>query len=138
MNDLIYRWKSVKPVQMADKLSLPSGFVMDMYNHSNCDVVTATGKRDKHFLKVHVWELIYLSFSGAYSCLRVELTFARQLSFFIVTIYVPCFMIVIVSWMSFWIDHKAVREREIRREKPQLGKEEEGETLFISARGRKV
>ncbi len=32
------------------------------------------------------------------------------------------------------------REREIRREKPQLGKEEEeeGETLFISARGRKV
>ncbi len=43
MNDLIYRWKSVKPVQMADKLSLPSGFVMDAYNHSNCDVVTATG-----------------------------------------------------------------------------------------------
>ena len=47
-------------------------------------------------------------FSGAYSCLRVVLTFARQLSFFIVTIYIPCFMIVIVSWMSFWIDHKAV------------------------------
>ncbi len=112
MNDLIYRWKSVKPVQMADKLSLPSGFVMDMYNHSNCDVVTATGKKDTHFLKLYVWELNYLSFSGAYSCLRVELTFARQLSFFIVTIYVPCFMIVIVSWMSFWIDHKAVRERE--------------------------
>ena len=46
--------------------------------------------------------------TGAYSCLRVVLTFARQLSFFIVTIYIPCFMIVIVSWMSFWIDHKAV------------------------------
>ena len=47
-------------------------------------------------------------FAGAYSCLRVEMTFARQLSFFVVTIYVPCFMIVVVSWMSFWIDHKAV------------------------------
>lgn len=46
--------------------------------------------------------------AGAYSCLRVELTFARQLSFFIFTIYIPCFMIVIVSWMSFWIDYKAV------------------------------
>lgn len=46
--------------------------------------------------------------TGTYSCLRVVLTFARQLSFFIVTIYIPCFMIVIVSWMSFWIDHKAV------------------------------
>ncbi len=51
---------------------------------------------------------ILITLSGSYSCLRVELTFARQLSFFIVTIYVPCFMIVVVSWMSFWIDHKAV------------------------------
>lgn len=49
--------------------------------------------------------------AGAYSCLRVVLTFARQLSFFIFTIYIPCFMIVIVSWMSFWIDHKAVSHK---------------------------
>ena len=35
--------------------------------------------------------------------------FARQLSFFIVTVYVPCSMTVSVSWMSFWLDHKAVR-----------------------------
>ena len=34
--------------------------------------------------------------------------FARQLSFFIVTVYVPCSMTVSVSWMSFWLDHKAV------------------------------
>ena len=58
--------------------------------------------------------------TGTYSCLRVVLTFARQLSFFIVTIYIPCFMIVIVSWMSFWIDHKAVSwlsdQRKERRE----------------------
>merc|ERR1711981_772766 len=63
---------------------------MDGYSNENCDVQTAT---------------------GAYSCLRVEFIFARQLSFFIVTIYIPCFMIVIVSWMSFWIDHKAVPAR---------------------------
>ena len=51
---------------------------------------------------------ISLLIAGAYSCLRVQYTFARQLSFFIVTIYIPCFMIVVVSWMSFWIDYKAV------------------------------
>ena len=33
-------------------------------------------------------------FVGEYSCLRVDLVFARELSFYIVTIYVPCFMIV--------------------------------------------
>ena len=46
--------------------------------------------------------------AGAYSCLRVRLLFARQLSFFLVTVYVPCSMTVSVSWMSFWLDHKAV------------------------------
>ena len=62
-----------------------------MANSSNkrCDVSTAT---------------------GTYSCLRVDLVFARELSFYIVTIYVPCFMIVVVSWFSFWLDYKAVRE----------------------------
>ena len=34
--------------------------------------------------------------------------FARELSYFIVTMYVPCFIIVIVSWFAFWIDHKSV------------------------------
>ena len=65
---------------------------------------------------------------GSYSCLRVELTFARQLSFFIVTIYVPCFMIVGVSWMSFWIDHKAVR-KSLR----SLDAENEEKTSFSAA-----
>jgi hypothetical protein len=37
--------------------------------------------------------------------------FARQLSFFVVTIYVPCSMTVTVSWFSFWLDHKAVSAR---------------------------
>lgn len=67
-----------------------------MANHTNkyCDVATATGE---------------------YSCLRVDLVFARELSFYIVTIYVPCFMIVVVSWFSFWLDYKAVR---LIRQKP--------------------
>ena len=38
----------------------------------------------------------------------MDLLFARQLSFFLVTVYVPCSMTVSVSWMSFWLDHKAV------------------------------
>ena len=38
----------------------------------------------------------------------MDLVFARELSFYIVTIYIPCFMIVVVSWFSFWLDYKAV------------------------------
>ena len=40
--------------------------------------------------------------------LQVDLVFARELSYFMVTMYVPCTMIVVVSWFAFWIDHKSV------------------------------
>ena len=49
--------------------------------------------------------------TGEYSCLSVDMVFKRQLSYYIVTIYVPTFMIVCVSWMSFWLDHKSAPAR---------------------------
>ena len=66
------------------------------------------------FVSMTVTETIHLSSyllvfpPGEYSCLRVDLVFARELSFYVVTIYIPCFMIVVVSWFSFWLDYKAV------------------------------
>lgn len=49
--------------------------------------------------------------TGEYSCLQVELVFARELSYYVVTMYLPCMMIVIVSWFAFWIDHKSAPAR---------------------------
>jgi len=89
-DDLVYVWRDDEPVQLAGNLSLPGGFQLGAYGSEYCDVKTATGD---------------------YSCLRVQLLFARQLSFFLVTVYVPCSMTVSVSWMSFWLDHKAVPAR---------------------------
>ena len=47
-------------------------------------------------------------FSGLYSCLSVVMVFKRQLSYYVITIYIPTFLIVAVSWMSFFLDHKSV------------------------------
>ena len=52
-----------------------------------------------------------LSFPGEYSCLTVDLTFKREFSYYLLTIYVPCCMLVIVSWVSFWLDPNAVPAR---------------------------
>lgn len=91
-SDLVYQWipEEFKPVQIPQNLSLPGGFKLGDFGSQYCDVKTATGE---------------------YSCLQVDLMFARQLSFFIVTVYVPCSITVSVSWMSFWLDHKAVPAR---------------------------
>ena len=50
-------------------------------------------------------------FSGEYSCLTVDLTFKREFSYYLLTIYIPCCMLVIVSWVSFWLDPNAVPAR---------------------------
>ena len=50
-------------------------------------------------------------FTGEYSCLLMELTLKREFSYYMLTIYVPTCMLVIVSWFSFWIDPKAVPAR---------------------------
>ena len=49
--------------------------------------------------------------TGKYSCLKVELIFKREFSYYMLTIYVPCCMLVIVSWVSFWLDQNAIPAR---------------------------
>lgn len=52
-----------------------------------------------------------LCFSGEYSCLKVDLLFKREFSYYLIQIYTPCCMLVIVSWVSFWLDQGAVPAR---------------------------
>ena len=42
--------------------------------------------------------------------MTVDLTFKREFSYYLLTIYVPS-MLVIVSWVSFWLDPNAVPAR---------------------------
>ncbi len=43
--------------------------------------------------------------------MTVDLTFKREFSYYLLTIYIPCCMLVIVSWVSFWLDPNAVPAR---------------------------
>ncbi|CAG0894642.1 unnamed protein product [Cyprideis torosa] len=49
--------------------------------------------------------------SGEYSCLKVDLIFKREFSYYLIQIYIPSVMLVIVSWVSFWLDHNSVVAR---------------------------
>ncbi|KAK3890778.1 hypothetical protein Pcinc_005293 [Petrolisthes cinctipes] len=50
-------------------------------------------------------------YTGEYSCLRVDLVFKREFSYYLIQYYIPCCMLVIVSWVSFWLDQNAVPAR---------------------------
>ncbi|TRY69062.1 hypothetical protein TCAL_04138, partial [Tigriopus californicus] len=60
---------------------------------------------------LHLPRFTLEKYISEYSCLTVDLTFKREFSYYLLTIYVPCCMLVIVSWVSFWLDPNAVPAR---------------------------
>lgn len=64
-----------------------------------------------HLLGLWWWSWSFSSFAGEYSCLMVNLTFKREFSYYLIQYYIPCCMLVIVSWVSFWLDQHAVPAR---------------------------
>ncbi len=47
-------------------------------------------------------------FAGVYSCLMVEFFLKRQFGYYLLQAYIPSMLIVILSWVSFWI-HRVSR-----------------------------
>lgn len=41
----------------------------------------------------------------------MDLIFKREFSYYLIQIYAPCCMLVIVSWVSFWLDPNAIPAR---------------------------
>ena len=87
--DLVLLWKESDPVQVTKNLNLPR-FTLQKYNTSYCTSRTNTGE---------------------YSCLRLDFQLKRESSNYIMQIYIPCIMLVIISWLSFWLDPDAISGR---------------------------
>ncbi|XP_070553899.1 gamma-aminobutyric acid receptor subunit beta-3-like isoform X2 [Ptychodera flava] len=49
--------------------------------------------------------------TGAYPRLAIEFILKRSIGFFVLQTYLPCILIVILSWVSFWINHEATSAR---------------------------
>ncbi|KAI6218986.1 Glutamate-gated chloride channel [Aphelenchoides fujianensis] len=90
-DDIEYEWKAEDPVQQKAGLntSLPS------FQLKNVSTTYCTSKTN----------------TGTYSCLRTVIILQRQFSYYLVQLYIPSTMLVIVSWVSFWLPRTAVPAR---------------------------
>ncbi|CEF69116.1 GluClalpha [Strongyloides ratti] len=90
-DDIKYEWKDSNPIQKKAGLekSLPSFELYDVQT-DYCTSKTNTGE---------------------YSCLRTKLLLRREYSYYLIQLYIPCCMIVVVSWVSFWLDKDCVPAR---------------------------
>ncbi|CEF67648.1 GluClalpha [Strongyloides ratti] len=90
-DDIKYDWKEVDPIQQKAglKQSLPSFELQDVRT-GYCTSKTNTGE---------------------YSCLQTQLLLRREFSYYLLQLYIPSFMLVIVSWVSFWLDKDSIPAR---------------------------
>ena len=49
--------------------------------------------------------------SGKYRDMVVTFTFSRRLGYYLINFYVPCIIMVIMSWIVFWMDRDCIGER---------------------------
>ena len=49
--------------------------------------------------------------AGNRSVLYVQFELQREIGYYLLQIYLPCYLIVIISWVSFWINREATPAR---------------------------
>ena len=52
-----------------------------------------------------------ISFPVNYTCIRLEFDLQRRYGYYLTQIYIPSVLIVILSWVSFWLDIDAIPAR---------------------------
>ncbi|XP_072161193.1 gamma-aminobutyric acid receptor alpha-like isoform X2 [Bemisia tabaci] len=89
IRDVRYRWKRGRQVDTADDMKL-----------SQFDLVATPARNQTDFLK-----------SGEYSMLLVQFHLQRHMGNFLIQVYGPCILLVVLSWVSFWLNREATADR---------------------------
>ncbi|KAK1904700.1 Glycine receptor subunit beta [Dissostichus eleginoides] len=90
-DDLQFMWQTGDPVQM-DQIALPQfDMSQEDIDYGNCTKFYAG--------------------TGYYTCVEVIFTLRRQVGFYLMGVYAPTLLIVVLSWLSFWINPDASAAR---------------------------
>lgn len=54
---------------------------------------------------------LFFKLSGEYVIMTIFFDLSRRMGYFTIQTYIPCSMIVVLSWVSFWINKDAVPAR---------------------------
>ncbi|XP_032885086.1 glycine receptor subunit alphaZ1 isoform X1 [Amblyraja radiata] len=90
MNDLIFEWDLSAAVQVADGLTLPQFLLKEEKDLRHCT---------KHYN------------TGKFTCIEARFHLERQMGYYLIQMYIPSLLIVILSWVSFWINMDAAPAR---------------------------
>ncbi|KAK7939225.1 hypothetical protein WMY93_002551 [Mugilogobius chulae] len=90
MNDLVFEWLENGAVQVSEGLTLPQFIMREEKELRYCT---------KHYN------------TGKFTCIEVNFHLERQMGYYLIQMYIPSLLIVILSWVSFWINMDAAPAR---------------------------
>lgn len=121
MNDLIFEWLDVGAVQVADDLMLPQFVLKEEKGLGYCTKHYNTGRGHAriviNLLDTHThtplpsYDPRLLISLGKFTCIEVKFYLERQMGYYLIQMYIPSLLTVILSWVSFWINMDAAPAR---------------------------
>ncbi|XP_064609622.1 glycine receptor subunit alpha-2-like [Liolophura sinensis] len=89
VEELTISWDGQSNISLNNNITLPD-FELDGYKLGDCTEIFST---------------------GTYGCVFVELKFTRQFGHYLTGTYLPTMLIIVLSWIGFWIDYKSTPSR---------------------------
>lgn len=102
---LSLEWESISPVAISRELELTEYTLADKWTQKNNNTYIIPG------MHLSAYNTTFSKFYGNYSSLTVQFRFEREIGHYIMDYYVPSILLVVVSWVSFWLDPNAVPGR---------------------------
>ncbi|XP_067005497.2 pH-sensitive chloride channel 2 [Anabrus simplex] len=97
-SELILTWEPDSPVILNPALHLTEYTLMDMWtNESDSTYFSPSYHRGP--------------FHGNYSSLSITFHLSREIGFYMMDYYVPSILLVVISWVSFWLEANALAAR---------------------------
>lgn len=95
--NVVLKWHSTNPLFLRPTLILPR-FSVKGYDTKDC-FGSGSYFKEEHIVGEH------------FSCLRADFLLQREFGYYVVQVYIPCTLVVVLSWISFWIDIDAAAAR---------------------------
>ncbi|KAJ8874280.1 hypothetical protein PR048_025125 [Dryococelus australis] len=108
-SELVLNWDLDTPVSVNKDLHLPEYSLINMW----CNYSITSYSIENSNSSMAPFIPYYTRFAGNYSSLEVKFHLAREVGHYIMDYFMPSILLVVVSWVSFWLDPNAVPGRTV-------------------------
>ncbi|EGI70447.1 Glycine receptor subunit alpha-3 [Acromyrmex echinatior] len=117
VNEMVLDWDE-DPIVIADNLYLTEYKLMDTWvNRSGISYIPS--------------QYHYGHFAGNFSSINITFKLAREMGFFMMDYYIPSVLIVVISWVSFWLHQDASAPRIVLGSLPKVSYIKASEIWFL-------